>query len=171
VPEIRLLVVTDPVAKARARVAVRGGKVHGYTPTKTANAEWRIRAAFLEQHAGHKPWTGPVKLHVTAWLRMPASTPKKLRATAQPVTRPDADNYLKTVLDASTASPFVDDSQVVLASIAKRYGSNVFPAEWEISLVEESPAVPFMAQPAATPGVEATKDGDSAPAGIRRKLG
>jgi Holliday junction resolvase RusA-like endonuclease len=147
VPELHLVVVSEPVAKARPRVAVRNGRAHAYTPTKTANAEWRIRAAFLERFPGHRPLTGPLELSVVARIKMPASMPKKQRDTALPVTRPDCDNYLKTVLDALNGVAFVDDSQVVSVCLDKRYAGGL-PPSWEIHITE---LVLAMAQPAATP--------------------
>lgn len=157
---LSLSVISDPVAKARARVAVRGGRAHAYTPRKTENAEWQIRTSFITKYPTHKPLTGPIDIDVSAYLRMPASMPKKQRATARPVTRPDADNYLKTVLDALNGVAFADDSQVVSASIEKAYAAEGVAPFWHIEIYALTP------QPAATPGVEAT-NGDSAPAGIR----
>lgn len=116
----RLTVFEVPVAKARPRVAVRNGKAHGYTPTKTQQAEWQIRQAWMAQH-GAVPATGPVGLVVTAFLKMPSSMPKKRRLTAQPTPRPDIDNYIKTVLDALNGVAFLDDSQVVHLIAQKAY--------------------------------------------------
>lgn len=145
-PEIlRFEVVTPPVAKARPRVAVRGGRAHAYTPRKTENAEWRIRMAFLERFPAHHPLEGPLELYVVAWLALPASTPKKHRLIAQPVTRPDVDNYLKTVLDALNGVAWHDDSQVTTAICTKRYTLGQPPC-WAISISATQ------SQPAATPG-------------------
>jgi Holliday junction resolvase RusA-like endonuclease len=128
-------VITDPVAKARPRIAMRGGHAHAYTPAKTQQAEWRIRTAFCEKYPDHEAWIGPISLAVTASLSMPASIPKKRRETALPVTRPDADNYLKTVLDALNGVAFKDDSQVVRVLFAKRYATDGPPA-WDITVAE-----------------------------------
>lgn len=132
-PELRLRVPTDPVAKARPRVAIRGGHAHAYTPAKTQEAEWRIRDAFTKAYPEHLPWSGPIRLHVTAWLAMPKSIPKKHRLDALPTKRPDCDNYLKTVLDALNGVAFADDSQVVTVHFAKRYAAAEAPA-WEIAV-------------------------------------
>ena len=163
-PELHLVVISDPVAKARPRVTMAHGHARAYTPAKTQNAEWRIRTAFLERFPGHQPMTGPLELHVTARIKMPASMPKKQRDTALPVTRPDCDNYLKTVLDALNGVAFADDSQVVFASISKRYAGGL-PPSWEITLR----SVSLMAQPAATPG--APEHAAIQSAGVRRVVG
>lgn len=135
-PELRFRVITDPVAKARPRVAIRGGHAHAYTPAKTQEAEWRIREAFAATFPNHQVWPGPVRLHVTAWLAMPKSIPKKHRSSALPTRRPDCDNYLKTVLDALNGVAFLDDSQVVTVHLAKRYVDGEPPA-WEIALATD----------------------------------
>ena len=129
-------VVTDPVAKARPRASFRGGKALIYTPANTKDAEWRIRTAFCSEFPDHEVWAGPVTLVITAWLSMPKSIAKKRRATALPVSRPDCDNYLKTVLDALNGVAFADDSQVVTVTCSKRYVDGAPPA-WEISLSQE----------------------------------
>lgn len=129
-------VITNPVAKARPRVAIRGGHAHAYTPAKTQEAEWRIRTAFCDTFPGHEPWLGPVTLSITAWLAMPLSIPKKRRDVAQPIRRPDVDNFLKTVLDALNGVAFKDDSQVVTVMCSKRYVAG--PPAWEISLSHDA---------------------------------
>jgi len=129
-------VVTDPVAKARPRASFRGGQARIYTPAKTKDAEWRIRTTFCETFPQHEAWVGPVSLAITALLAMPQSIPKKRRDSALPVTRPDVDNYLKTVLDALNGVAFKDDSQVVSVACSKRYAL-VGPPAWEIDLSEE----------------------------------
>lgn len=126
-------VVGEPVAKARPRASARGGKVRMYTPTKSAQAEWRIREVFLATFPEHEPWVGPVSIRATAYLPMPASIPKKRRALALPIHRPDCDNYLKTILDSLNSVAFRDDSQVVTVTCSKRYALEGPPA-WNIEL-------------------------------------
>lgn len=158
-------VVTDPVAKARPRVALRGGSVHAYTPTKTQDAEWRIRTAFLTQFPGHQPFTGPVALHVVARIKMPSSLPIKRQGSALPTTRPDCDNYLKTVMDSLAGVAYLDDSQIITLTFAKRYARQSPPC-WEIQLISDA-ATPHI------PALEANHDSVPAdgPARLRRVLG
>lgn len=146
-------VVTDPVAKARPRVAVRGGRAHAYTPSKTQEAEWRIRSAFLEQFPIHQPFEGPLALHVVARIKMPSSMPLKRQGAALPTTRPDCDNYLKTVMDGLAGVAFLDDAQIVTLTFAKRYARQSPPC-WEIQLISDAvtPHIPALeANNAATP--------------------
>lgn len=135
---ITLRVVTDPVAKARARTTMRGGNVRSYTPRKTEEAEWRIRSQFAAEYPDFEPLVGPIALTVSAYIAMPASMAKKHRATARPVTRPDIDNYAKTVLDALNGVAFKDDSQVVGLVMEKRYAVG-FPPRWEIAIDSLAP--------------------------------
>lgn len=128
---LTLQVFTDPVAKARARTTFHAGKVRSYTPRKTEEAEWRIRQQFMAEHPGFIPLTGAILLTIAAYVAMPLSIPKKRRGGARPVTRPDIDNYAKTVLDALNGVAFKDDSQVVSLVMEKRYAVG-YPPRWEI---------------------------------------
>ena len=119
-----------PVPMARPRVAVRGGRPHGYIPAKTAQACWEIRQAAIAALGASEPFNGPVALHVVAYLPVPKSLPKRLHGIARPTKRPDLDNLLKTCLDG--CSPlWGDDSQVVDLRGAKFYAFASSP-RWEI---------------------------------------
>lgn len=125
-------VIADPVAQGRPRVAVRGAKAHAYQPARSAQAQWEIRMAALAALGDQEPFTGPVSVTVSAWVRMPLSLPKRARPTALPTRRPDLDNLLKTVLDG--CSPlWRDDSQVVTLHAAKRYALGSQP-RWSIAV-------------------------------------
>ncbi len=128
-----LVVPEQPIAKGRPRAALVKGKVRVYTPSRTAKAEWLIKQHAMQAIDGRKPFLGPVRLTVTAFLRMPASIPKRDWATALPIKRPDADNYLKAALDG-LAPCWGDDSQVVEIHLAKRYARDGEPPRWEISV-------------------------------------
>lgn len=127
-------VPAEPVAMPRPRVAVRGGRPHGYTPPHAAQAQWEIRQRALAAMGGSPPMQGPLRVTVTAWLRQPASIAKRDRLTALPTRRPDVDNFAKTVLDG--CSPlWLDDAQVVDLVARKRYAVDAAP-RWEISVDE-----------------------------------
>ena len=130
-----------PVAAARPRVTVRGGRPHGYMPAKTAQAAWRIREHVTAAlGASWTPLSGPVALAVVIYLPMPASIPKRERLTARPERRPDLDNYVKVAMDG--LSPlWHDDAQVVELHAEKRYAVDSAP-RWEIAVEAlTSPAV------------------------------
>ena len=130
---IQISVPDEPVAAARPRVAVRGGRAHGYTPSRTAEAVWRIRqAAVAAVGPDWVPLDGPLRLIVVVYVRVPVSLPKRDRLAARPTRRPDLDNYLKTCLDG--LSPlWNDDSQVVEIAARKSYALNSSP-RWELSV-------------------------------------
>jgi len=129
---IRFTVEAQPVPMARPRVAVRGGRAHGYIPAKTAQAAWEIRQCALVALGDQEPLSGALRVGVVAYLRQPASIPKRDKLTAMPTRRPDLDNYIKTALDG--CSPlWVDDSQVVDLHASKRYTLTGSP-RWEIEV-------------------------------------
>lgn len=117
-----------PVGKARPRV-VRG---HAFTPQKTRDCEAQIRAAFLqaaaEERLDHPKIERPRAIEVSLEIQMPIpkSWPEKRRLPAlfgeiRPISRPDADNLAKTVLDALNGIAWDDDSQVCVLLVEKRY--------------------------------------------------
>lgn len=128
--QVAFTVPAEPTPQARPRVAVRGGRPHAYQPTRSARAQWEIRQAAVAALGDQEPFTGPVSVTVTAYLRQPSSIPKRDRMTALPTRRPDLDNYLKLALDG--CSPlWADDAQVVTLQAAKRYAVTGSP-RWEI---------------------------------------
>lgn len=135
VVELNFTIPLSPVAKGRPRVALRAGRPRAYTPAKTRQSEATLRL-FMESRLEHgwEPLTGPVSLMVTCHLQMPKSIPKKRQDTAKPITRPDWDNFGKLVSDAATGLLWVDDSQVVLARIAKVYAMPGSSPRWDIGV-------------------------------------
>jgi len=119
---IKFTVPVPPVAKARPRVTVRGGFARAYTPKKTAQFE-QIVADCCPMHP---PINTPCHLSITFHLPIPKSWSKAKQKAAQdgelaPVTRPDIDNYIKSVMDALNGVAYEDDSQVVTLTAAKLY--------------------------------------------------
>ncbi len=125
-------VYTEPVAMPRPRVAVRGGRPHGYVPTHAAQAGWEIRQAATSALGGAEPFSGPLAVTITVYVRQPKSIPKRDRLTAMPTRRPDLDNYCKLALDG--CSPlWRDDSQVVRLVAMKTYAVGDAP-RWQITV-------------------------------------
>jgi len=121
----------EPVGKGRPKFARRGNLVHAYTPEKTADYEAKVRAAVIDRLAvmsctdGRWPTDKPVALTIEIIRAIPQSWPKKKKAEAliQPCpTKPDLDNFCKAIMDALNGLAYVDDSQVVKLTAAKRYG-------------------------------------------------
>lgn len=114
----------QPVAKARPRVTMRGGKPRAYTPKKTADFESLIKSHWK----GLPVMTGPLHLSLVFYLQIPQSWSNKKKSQAEhgeirPTSRPDIDNYVKSVMDALNSIAYEDDSQVVELTVRKKYSS------------------------------------------------
>jgi Holliday junction resolvase RusA-like endonuclease len=131
----------QPVAKARARTVVNRGRVHSFTPAKTANYENLVRMAFVEKYPNHVPIEGPIQAVVFAYFQMPkcfrakdGSRPEDISHTK----RPDGDNIAKSIFDAGNGVIWRDDSQISDLAVIKRYSAN---PRVEISIQQLAPAV------------------------------
>lgn len=122
------LVPGPPTGKARPRFNTKTGRT--YTPAGTTRAENRVLYAWIE--ADHPRFDlGPVALHVEAVLERPKGhyrTNGLLGAAGErapwPTKVPDADNLLKLVADALNKQAYRDDSQIVHATVIKRWANN-----------------------------------------------
>ncbi len=122
---IQFTVHGNPVAQGRPKFSTAGGFVRAYDPAKSRDYKDYVRLAAAE-HAPPKLLDGPLAVMVTAYRSIPKSFSKKKAAAAEageiyPVSKPDADNYLKGVKDALKGVMWIDDSQVVDAYARKRY--------------------------------------------------
>jgi Holliday junction resolvase RusA-like endonuclease len=120
---LRFHIPGEPVAKERSR-STRSG--HHYTPAKTQAFEtavaWHARAAM----GSSQPISGPVSVFLDITCAIPASWAKKRQKAAMgapKVSRPDADNYAKSVLDGCNGVLWTDDAQVWDLRARKRYGA------------------------------------------------
>lgn len=122
---IEIVVEGKPEPKLRARFSFKTGRA--FTPKKTSQyRDWlRLRAG--EAMRETPLFDGPVEVHTVATVQIPKSFSKKKRVQAllgliRPTTKPDADNYLKSVLDGLNTVVFKDDAQVVKETTEKVYG-------------------------------------------------
>lgn len=118
----------QPQGKGRARVGSFGGRARMFTPAKTVAYEGLISLAAQEAMAGRPMFDGPVAVALMLRCQVPASWSKRKQAEAlagriRPVTKPDADNVLKAVLDGCNGVLWRDDVQVVEAVIRKVYSA------------------------------------------------
>ena len=125
---LRFTVPGQPVAKGRARSAIRGGRIAHYTPDKTAAYERRVRSACMEvmEAAGIvEPIKGAVSVQLVATFEIPASWSKAKRSEADMHTiKPDLDNVVKAVFDGCNGVVWLDDCQVCSLVASKGYGSS-----------------------------------------------
>ena len=122
---VRFHVLGEPVAKGRARSAIRAGRIMHYTPEKTMSYEAVVALKARAAMGPSSPIAGPVMLSVVATWPIPASWSKKRQqeAIGRPKTsRPDGDNVLKIVADAMNGIVWNDDAQVWNMHCTKVYG-------------------------------------------------
>ena len=112
-----------PTPKARPRFT-RNGRT--YTDAKTKTAEANVLIAFFGAASHRKAHEGPVEIEVVATFEPATSWPKKKIAKAlagelEHTSRPDVDNLLK-IVDGLNGRAWLDDSQIIRATVTKRYG-------------------------------------------------
>lgn len=115
---LRFVVPGEPRGWARARTS--GARF--FTDTKTRSEKQAVAAWAIE--AGAVVVDGPVDVRLTAYLRIPKSAPKKLRAAMlsgieRPTKKPDGDNLAKLTMDALNGVCWRDDVQVVDLTVRK----------------------------------------------------
>lgn len=134
---ISFTVPGEPIAKGRPRITTVGGHARAFTPAKTVKAESTIALFASQAMAGRLLLEGPLVLEVTAYrskgmpgkadARMGSKTRAQWDAAEEgliaPVSKPDADNYLKAVCDALNGVVFIDDAQLVDVVARKRFSS------------------------------------------------
>ena len=116
----------DPVPKARARAAIRRGRITHYTQAQTVAYEQAVASAAKQAMGRCVPISGPVSLSLRITCPIPASWSKKRQEAAigsPKVSKPDIDNYIKCVMDGCNGVLWTDDSQVTeLFRCIKVYG-------------------------------------------------
>jgi Holliday junction resolvase RusA-like endonuclease len=134
----------EPRGWARARTS--GARF--FTDTKTRSEKQAVAAWAME--AGARIIEGPVSVTLTAYLRIPKSAPKKLRAAMlagaeRPTKKPDGDNLAKLTMDALNGVCWRDDVQVVDLTVRK------FWSDEPRLVVEISPAMAINEQSGGNP--------------------
>lgn len=120
----------DPVPQGRPRFSSYGGRfIHAYDPKESVaykiKLQWYIRM-FFQRHPGFKPLEKNIFMDLRIYRKIPNSFTKKKREEISkgllyPNTKPDTDNYVKAVLDASNGLVFHDDSAVIGFTAFKYY--------------------------------------------------
>ncbi len=103
----------QPVPQGSMKV-IRGHVIHSQG---AALAAWRSAIALTARKAGAFPTRDPITITMTFIFARP-KTVKRL----EPTVPPDLDKLVRAVLDALTATAYVDDSQVVEMYAKKMYG-------------------------------------------------
>ena len=121
--EVVVIMHGEPRGKGRPRFSRKTGVA--FTPERTVRYEQRLAWYAQQAMRGREVFTGPVTLQIRIFMSIPTSKPKKWKAEAlagkvYPTGRPDWDNISK-MTDACNRVVWVDDSQVVDATVQKRY--------------------------------------------------
>lgn len=122
---IEFTVPGRPVPMARPRVTAHGT----YTPKRCRDYKDTVRwvAKQAMKMNGGKPLEGALHIILQFTFAIPKSWPKAKRLNGGLVghtSRPDWDNLSKSVTDACIGVVYNDDSQIVSASVEKRYGDD-----------------------------------------------
>lgn len=138
---ISFTVYGEPTGKGRPRFARRGAFVSTYTPEKTINYENLVKMSFLQKYQEPTLIDEPVIVGIKAYFGMPKSTSvkkreKMLRGKIVPTKKPDMDNIAKIILDSLNGLAYLDDKQVVLLTVWKRF-SEVPRVEVNIGLIND----------------------------------
>ncbi len=131
---IEFTVPGTPVAKQRPKFSRQGPFVRSYTPDKTVSYENLVKLAWMQR--AEEPFSEPIrklegaiKAELRLFFPIPKSESKKrkeqmLNGKIRPTKKPDADNCIKSVLDALNKIAFDDDGQVVEILAYKFYSDN-----------------------------------------------
>lgn len=131
--KVFFVVKGEPVPQGRPRFAsVQGRFVHAYDPQKSVIyknlIKWHIRQ-FQMEYPSIPELKSNIFLELKIFRPIPASFSKRKRQLIAegmlfPNTKPDTDNYVKTVLDAANGMLFKDDSAVIGILARKYYSDN-----------------------------------------------
>jgi Holliday junction resolvase RusA-like endonuclease len=117
-----------PHGKGRPRFRRIGNFVSTYTDAKTKTYEALVKEEAQKAMGSSEPLETPVAFYCHIRLPVPKSYPKKrveacLSCSEWPTKKPDWDNVAKSVADAMNDVVYLDDSQIVFASISKKYST------------------------------------------------
>jgi Holliday junction resolvase RusA-like endonuclease len=147
------IILGEPVAKGRPKISSFGGHARAYTPKKTRDAEANIRSQIVQQLPnGFIPFKDALSISIEVYRSKPKSKPKRV---THPTTKPDLDNYLKTILDAMNTVVFEDDSQIISINAKKEYGIPKIKIEIKevIAVGSVAPVSPTQPLTATSPSV------------------
>lgn len=125
---IEFIIPGDPVPQGRPRAGRAGRRIVMYDPKESREYK-RYVSLIARQHAPKTLLEGPLSVRMKIYRQIPKSTTKKDRALIfegkkRPITKPDTDNYTKSVLDALNGIIYKDDSQVTDLYASKYYSDD-----------------------------------------------
>lgn len=119
--EIKIEGVPPKTTAQGKRVNLSTGR---FFKSKQHAAEMEVLRLQLRAHRPKTPLEGPIQLKIVATWPYPKVTPKSLRAGCRPkLSKPDADNFAKGVIDALVDEGFFsDDAHVWHLNVQKLFG-------------------------------------------------
>lgn len=117
-----------PQGKGRPRFGrLKNGRVHTYTPDKTAKYEDFVKQCWLNA-GGRTVTASPVAVEINAYFPIPKSYSRMrvqeiIASGEPPAKKPDCDNIIKIILDALNETAYTDDKQVVDVRCRKHYAA------------------------------------------------
>ena len=126
----RFVIEGEPRGKERARTVRQGGRIHSYTPKRTAIYEAQVRHMY-EEAGGVMYETAPVAIDIEAYYGVPksktAEAKRRLLTEDKPTKKPDVDNIAKIICDGLNGTAYKDDKQVVSLKVTKRWAKDDKP--------------------------------------------
>ncbi|WP_425452797.1 RusA family crossover junction endodeoxyribonuclease [Ammoniphilus oxalaticus] len=137
--KIKFTVLGEAVAQERARATTHRGRIRMYDPQNSRDFKQYV-GLVASQHAPRKPLEGPLKVRLAIYRPMLKSFSRRRMGLAEhglyrPTTKPDLDNYVKSISDALNKIIWKDDSQVVDLRVSKFYSEQP-RIEIEVELLE-----------------------------------
>jgi Holliday junction resolvase RusA-like endonuclease len=129
--DITITVPGTPIGKARARAAVRHGRITHYLPANSRSYEDAIKLAGWREMRGKQPFDVPVHLELNFVFEPPPSWSASRKAAAiageiAHTARPDVDNIAKSWLDGLNRVVITDDKLVVKVTASKCFGPSAY---------------------------------------------
>lgn len=135
---ITVIIPGEPVGQGRGRAYRRGNSVVVVDPKKSR--DWKQYAQSWFQEHFEEPLTGSLRVVINAYWEWPKSSWRKRdpRGVEYRPKLPDGDNVMKAVFDAGNGVAWLDDRQIVVATINKMYIQQGSPAQVVVMIEEIS---------------------------------
>ena len=121
---LEIYIEVEPVPLARSRTVFSGGKVHSYTPQKSADFEKYLKAYFEKYKEHYFPKGTPIKLTCIFYR---TKSHWALKAETIPARKPDTDNLGKIICDSGNGILWYDDAQISSLILIKRWTAKEYP--------------------------------------------
>jgi Holliday junction resolvase RusA-like endonuclease len=122
---VLLLIPGEPVAQGRPRFRKHSNFVSAYDPKESKDYKEMVKQ-IASQSFSWPPIENAIRFKLDIYVKIPKSFSKAksksaLEGAIRPSKRPDWDNYAKGVADALSGVCYVDDGQIVTATVNKYY--------------------------------------------------